>query len=267
MEKPLPAADDFLIEIRNADVFLKGTQVLSGVNWTMRSNENWALVGNNGSGKTTFLRLLFGELIPAFGGAVHWFGYRGFANLWQARARIGFVSAEYQAGYDKNITGVEVVQSGLFSSIGLYEKPSPAQQQAALREMDSLGIAHLADKRFHAMSYGEARRTLLARALVNRPDALVLDEPCAGLDIPTRELFLETLEDLSRTKARLIYVTHHIEEIIPAITHVLYLKDGKVAHQGKKADMLKSETLSEILDCCVGLTKKDGRFWITGRKR
>lgn len=233
----------------------------------MQADENWALVGNNGSGKTTFLRLLFGDLIPAFGGAVHWFGCRGFAGLWRVRARIGFVSAEYQSGYDKNITGLEVVQSGFFSSIGLYEKPSRAQRQTALREMDSLGIAHLAGKRFHAMSYGEARRVLLARALVNRPDVLVLDEPCAGLDIPTRELFLETLEDLSRTKARLIYVTHHIEEIIPAITHVLYLKNGTIAHQGKKADMVKSEILSEVLGCRLALTEKDGRFWITGRKR
>ena len=132
--------------------------------------------------------------------------------------------------------------------------------------MDFLGIAHLADKSFHGISYGEARRILLARALVNKPDILMLDEPCSGLDIPTKELFLETLETLSRRKTRLIYVTHHIEEIIPSITHILYLKNGMIGNQGVKKAMLNSTTLSKILDCQIILSNNFGRYWITGCK-
>ena len=126
--------------------------------------------------------------------------------------------------------------------------------------MHLLDIEHLNQKRFRSMSYGEARRVLLARALVHRPTLLVLDEPCAGLDIPTRERFLETLQTLAR-KTQMIYVTHHIEEILPAITHVLYLKDGKIFRQGTKDSMLQNEILSQALGHPLTLHKNNGRFW------
>jgi iron complex transport system ATP-binding protein len=129
--------------------------------------------------------------------------------------------------------------------------------------MHLLEIEYLSQKRFRNMSYGEARRVLLARALVHRPTLLVLDEPCAGLDIPTRERFLETLQTLSR-KTQMIYVTHHIEEILPAITHVLYLKDGTIFRQGNKDSMLQDKILSQALEYPLTLHKNNGRFWTVG---
>lgn len=252
----------FLIEIKNADVYLRSAKILSAIHWTMRENENWAIVGNNGSGKTTLMRLVFGELIPVYGGEVHWFSNREQTPIWDIRRKIGYVSAEYQADYDHNITGLEVVESGFFSSIGLYHPVTPKQKETALEWMDFLGIAYLASKRYRRMSYGEARRTLLARALVNHPALLILDEACNGLDIPTKEVFLDAVEKLSHIKTRLIYITHHIEEITPSITHVLYMKDGGVFLQGKKQDMLKDKILSEALNCRIALKKNSGRYWI-----
>jgi len=158
------------------------------------------------------------------------------------------------------------VVSGLFSSIGIYEKISSKQKQTALEWMDFLGIGRLAQTGFKKMSYGEARRTLLARALVNRPSLLILDEPCTGLDIPTKEVFLRTLEKLSTTQTRLIYVTHHIDEIMPFITHLLYLKNGTIFNQGAKEDMLTDAVLSGALNCPVTLKKNHGRYWITGTR-
>ena len=255
--------NDFLIEIKNADVYLKDNKVLSSIDWTMRADENWAVVGNNGSGKTSLMKLIFGELIPIHGGEVHWFSNREHTPIWEIREKIGFVSAEYQADYDQNITGVEVVESGFFSSIGLYHPVSPRQKKTALEWMHFLGIERLADKKYRRISYGEARRVLLARALVNHPALLVLDEACNGLDILTKEIFLETLEKLAKTNTRLIYVTHHIEEITPSITHVLYMKDCKIYLKGKKQAMLRDKVLSEALSCRITLKRNSGRYWIT----
>lgn len=256
-----------MAEIKNADVYIRDTKVLSNFNWTMLPDENWAVIGNNGVGKTTFLKLVFGELIPVYGGTVHWFGLRDLAPLGSVRSRMGFVSAEYQADYSPNLTGLNVVESGFFSSIGLYEKVDHLQRRAAWEWLDFLGISHLRNKGFRQMSYGEARRTLLARALVNDPDLLILDEPCAGLDIPSREHFLETVERLARSKTRLLYATHHIEELMPSITHVLYLKNGAVANQGRKADMLKNHVLSETVGYEVKIEENSGRYWVTGAGR
>ncbi|MFQ5443920.1 MAG: ABC transporter ATP-binding protein [Nitrospinales bacterium] len=254
----------FLIEIKNATVYLKGSKILSSISWTMRPNENWAVIGTNGAGKTTLMKLLFGELIPAFGGTVFWFGEREHRGLREIRENIGFVSAEYQAHYDQNITGLEVAASGFFSSVGLYDPVTQQQRDAAFDWLSFLGIKHLADKLFFRMSYGESRRVLLARALVNQPSLLVLDEPCSGLDIPTKELVLETIEKLSQTDTKLVYVTHHVEEIMPSITHVLYLKSGVIHLQGKKEDMLTGDVISQVLDCEITLQKNSQRYWITG---
>ena len=254
---------DFLVQIKNATVYLQDTPVLKAIDWTARPRENWALVGNNGSGKTTLLKLIFGELLPIEGGTVHWFGNREWNGLADVREKVGYVSAEYQENYDQNVTGREVVESGFFNSIGLWRKVDADQKQRAEACLALMEIEHLGGKRFRSMSYGEARRVLLARALVHRPALLILDEPCSGLDIPTREQFLALLEKLAR-QTRLIYVTHHIEEILPAITHVLYLKDGQIFRQGTKDAMLDNEILSDALEHPLTLHESKGRYWLRG---
>jgi ABC-type molybdenum transport system ATPase subunit/photorepair protein PhrA len=143
-----------LVKIHNAVVYLNGYKVLTSIDWTMQGNENWAIVGNNGAGKTTFMKLVFGELIPVHGGYVRWFGQPELTPMDQIRPKIGFVSAEYQENYRYNILGWEVVASGLLSSIGIYEKISQTQKQTALEWMDFLGIERLAKTGFRKMSYG-----------------------------------------------------------------------------------------------------------------
>ncbi len=230
----------------------------------MGEKENWAIIGNNGTGKTTFMKLIFGELIPVYGGEVRWFGNKERTPLSEVREKIGYVSAEYQSSYDRPALGWEVVASGHFSSIGLHEEVTSKQKEAAFDSMAYLGIEYLSQTPYRQMSYGEARRILLARAMVHRTRLMILDEPCTGLDIPTREIFLESLEKMSRKRTRMIYVTHRIEEIMPCITHVLYLKNGKVFKQGKKEAMLNSKTLSSALGCSVNVQENSKRYWLAG---
>jgi iron complex transport system ATP-binding protein len=229
----------------------------------MRKKENWAVVGVNGAGKTSFMKLIFGELIPIDGGEVRWFDNEKHEPLIDARKRIGFVSADLQENYVPSTLCKNVVLSGSFSSIGLYKQASQKQRETAAYCMEFLGIRSLSNEPIGRISYGESRRILLARALVNHPDLLILDEPCSGLDIPTKELFLQTLKKLAKTKTQLIYVTHHIDEILPLTTHVLFLKNGTIFSRGIKRKMLTGSNLSEVFDCHIELKKKSGRYWIT----
>ena len=256
----------WLIRIHNADVFLNGKQVLNSIDWTMRKKENWAVVGVNGAGKTSFMKLIFGELIPIDGGEVRWFDNEKHEPLIDARKRIGFVSADLQENYVPSTLCKNVVLSGFFSSIGLYKKATHKQIEIAAYWMEFLEIQNLSNEPIGKISYGEARRILLARALVNLPDLLILDEPCSGLDIPTKELFLHTLEKLAKTKTQLIYVTHHIDEILPLTTHVLFLKNGTIFSKGTKSKMLTGQQLSRAFDCHLELKQTSGRFWITGSR-
>ena len=255
----------FLVQIKNADVYVGGNKVLNSLSWSMGEKENWAIIGNNGSGKTTFMRLIFGELIPVYGGKVGLFGNKEHTSLSDVREKIGYVSAEYQNSYDRPALGWEVVASGYFSSIGLHEEVTLKQKEAAFASMKYLGIENLSETPYRQMSYGEARRILLARAMVRRTHLMILDEPCTGLDIPTREIFLETIEKMSRKRTQMIYVTHRIEEIMPCISHVLYLKNGKIFKQGKKEVMMNSKTLSSALGCSLTIQKNSKRYWLAGK--
>ena len=251
----------FLVQIRNADVYVGGNKILKSLNWSMTEKENWAVIGNNGAGKTTFMKLIFGELIPVYGGEVRWFGDKERIPLSEVRKKIGYVSAEYQNNYDRPALGWEVVASGHFSSIGLHREVTQKQKEVAIDSMNYLGVEYLSYTPYQQMSYGEAKRVLLARAMVHRARLMILDEPCTGLDIPTRETFLETLEKMSRRGTRMIYVTHRIEEIMPCFTHVLYLKNGKVFKQGRKEAMMNSKILSSALGCPIKVEKNFNRYY------
>ena len=250
------------LEVNNVEVvYNNGHTALSNVTFNLDKGVIAALVGINGSGKTSFRRIIFGELIPVYGGEVRWFGNKERSPLSEVRKKISYVSAEYQSGYDRPALGWEVVASCLFSSIGLHEEVTPQQKKTAFKSMNYLGIEYLGNTLYKQMSYGEARRVLLARALVRRTRLMILDEPCAGLDVPTRETFLESLEKLVRKRTQLIYVTHRIEEIMPCFTHILYLKNGKVFKQGRKEVMMNSQLLSKALDCSVKVEENYNRFY------
>ena len=248
---PVPAKTDFanpsLFSLRDVHVILDGTPVLHSVDWEMRRDENWAVLGTNGAGKSTFLRLLLGDCFPALGGQIVRFGDDAPMSLWDIRKRIGHVSAALQTHYDPSVIGREVVLSGFFGSVGLYETPTKTQEDHARDIIERFGLTALAMRPLGAMSYGQARKFFLARALVHDPEVLILDEAFDGLDIPAREEALHLLETLAHTTpTRFVMVTHHLDELVPSVTHILLLKDGHVADSGPRAHILHPERFDAV---------------------
>jgi molybdate transport system ATP-binding protein len=205
---------------------------LRGLDWTMRDGENWAVVGPNGAGKTTFLRLLAGEAHPAPGGRVRRLDLGESAGVFEVKARVGMVAPRLQAEHRLDATGEEVVLSGFFGSVGLGGEPTAAQRAAAARWMDRLGLSHLAGRNVQALSYGELRRLLLARALVHDPEVLLLDEPWNGLDPEGRAGMMALVQALAESGTRLVLVTHHEYEIVPAVNRLLELREGRAVYAG-----------------------------------
>ena len=224
-----------LIQIEHADVFLNEKPVLRDINLEICSGQHWAVVGANGAGKTTLLKLLLGDLHPALGGRVRRFAFTAKNTIWDVKRRIGFVSPELQSNYREALTGVQVIASGFFSSIGLMQKPSRQQMRKAMALADALGLLDLAAKSILQMSYGEFRRILLARALVHDPDLLICDEPFDGLDVRARNRIARTLEAVAREGTSLVLVTHHANDLPSCITHVAELRSGRLGFQGTLA--------------------------------
>lgn len=230
-----------LIEMRRTSVTYGAAPVLADITWAMRAGEHWAVLGPNGAGKTTLLSLILADNPQAYANEIRLFGrQRGSGeSIWEIKQHLGWVSPELQMYYQQGSTCFQVICSGFFDSIGLYRACSPEQHGTAKRWMAALNLEALANRPFGAISAGEQRLVLLARALVKQPKVLILDEPCQGLDAARRTQILTILDQLCRrTPVNLIYVTHHFDEMPEAISHVLHLENGRIQQSGPRRQVL-----------------------------
>ena len=233
--QPTRAEGEALIRMRGVTVRYGTTVVLDGIDWSVRQGEHWALVGPNGAGKTTLLNLISGENPQGYANALEIFGLpRGpQLPLWQLRSAIALVDDHLQARFQRRISGLEVVCSGFFDSIGLYRRSSARQRRLARQWIDRLGLAGLADRPMTGLSFGQQRMLLIARCMVKAPRLLILDEPCNGLDPGNRRRLLALLDRIGQASSpALLYVTHRRDELPTCITHCLYIAAGRVVRAG-----------------------------------
>ena len=226
---------DVLVEMRDVRVRYGSRLVLEGLSWTMRRGERWCIRGPNGSGKSTLLALICGDHPQAYANDIRLFGEaRGSGeSIWDIKRRIGLLSTEFQIAYRRQASGLEVVVSGFHDSIGMYERSSPAEESAARELLARLRLESLAERDFDALSGGQQRLLLLARAIVKGPELLVLDEPCQGLDPANRARILAMIDRIvAGTGADLIYVSHHRDELPRCLTHLLELPGGRSGRLG-----------------------------------
>lgn len=243
--------------------------ILERIDWTVEKGQHWAIVGPNGSGKTSLLRALTGYLPPTEGTISVLGETYGRSDWRELRKRIGIVSSSIHQMMAENETAFKAVLSGRFAQIGLWEEVNASQRREALRILRRVECEYLKDRPWSHLSQGERQRVLIGRALMARPRLLILDEPCAGLDPAAREHFLQFLERLvhGRGAPVLVLVTHHTEEITPSFTHVLVLKDGRVAAGGLKARMLNSRLLSQAFGVPVRIRRAQGRYLLSVRPK
>jgi len=220
-----------LIELERADVWLAGRHVLRDVSWRLMPGEHWLVTGANGSGKSTFLRVLHGQLRPALGGTVSWPALSNPRNVWELRKQVAWVSAELQAAYRYPSTVRACIASGFTSSVGATRRTTPAEAQRVEELLEELELRPLAERLLSTLSYGQARRALLGRLLANRPRVLLLDEPWEGLDAPMAKLLNTTLERVAADGTQLVCASH-LATHRSHFTHGLELAEGRVVHKG-----------------------------------
>jgi len=228
-----------LIQLNHVDVALDGQTILHDLNWQLRSGQHWAVLGGNGSGKSTFLKLVRGELWPAPGRGNRIYALDGERQLNAVgiKEKIGFVSPELQERYlqqEWTLTGLQVIHTGFFSSDYLYQKHTPKQARRAASIIRALRLEGLISRNVQALSTGELRKLLIARALAGEPRILVFDEVCDGLDSRSRAQLLNMIGQIARAGTPVLYTTHRTDDTIPEISHELILERGRILRCGAR---------------------------------
>jgi iron complex transport system ATP-binding protein len=220
---------------------------LRDIDWRIAPDENWILFGRNGSGKTRLLEIIAGYRFPS-SGAISRFGeLAGHCDIRELRKRIGYVSTILREKFSPGENILDVVVSGLYASVGLYQEVEPEHYEFARELLASSGLSGREEDAFGILSDGERQKVIMLRAIISRPDLLILDEPTKCLDLVAREEFLATLEGMnSLHRASIIYVTHHVEEIIPLFSRILMLKSGAIYFSGTVKEGISSERLTEL---------------------
>lgn len=241
--------------------------ILRRIDWRVGTGQHWAILGANGSGKTSLVSAITGYLPPTAGTIVLLSETYGRTDWRELRKRVGIVSSSIREMMGGNETTLRAVLSGRYAQVGLWGEVRAAETAQAEKLLRRVEARHLRDRPWCQLSEGERQRVLIGRALMARPRLLVLDEPCAGLDPVAREHFLQFLERMAKRRGGpvLVLITHHSEEITPSFTHVLLLKNGTVLALGKKADILKSALLSEAFGAALTVRRNRGRYRLTVR--
>jgi iron complex transport system ATP-binding protein len=253
-----------VLDLRDVTYLADNRVILDRITWRIAPGEHWAILGPNGAGKTTLLKLACGYIWPNGGGAILR-GGQDLVDLRELRRRIGWVTASLAVQIPCQEKVLHTVLSGEWAQVGYIEWEPPAAQDLADARMwlEQLGVLHLADQPFGTLSQGEQQKVLIARARMSRPVLIILDEPCAGMDPGARERFLASIQSLTIAQKDLclVFVTHHIEEILPAFSKTLVLKTGRIVRQGDTCDVLQPSVLQEIYSVPMRIRECAGRYW------
>src|ERR1700716_2373850 len=255
-----------LLALRHVTVMRGERAALLDVTLRVEAGEHVCILGPNGCGKSTLIKTIARECYPlARGGSRISILGRERWDIFELRSLLGIVSPDLLASCTTDATGRDVVLSGFFSSTRIFphHHPDPKLLARANETLARLGIAHLADRAVAEMSSGEAKRTLIARALVHNPQTLLFDEPSNALDVGAQLQLRETMRKLAQSGLGILLVTHHVSEIIPEIERVILLREGRILADGPKSSVLTAEHLSNLFGVTVRLGQNDGYFHLS----
>ena len=252
-----------LLEFQNVQVMRGQKVALDDFSLRIGSNEHVAILGPNGCGKSTLIKTITRECYPVAReeSSMSIMGQESW-DVFSLRPMLGIVSNDLMLTCTGDACGRDVVLSGFFSSTAIYPNHAVdrAQLDRAAATLAELKISHLADRPVCEMSSGEARRVLIARALVHKPRALLFDEPCNSLDLGAQQRVRQTMSSLARAGTAIILVTHELADIIPEIERVVLLKGGRVVADGPKEEILQVDRLANLFGVTVKMERRDGHY-------
>ncbi len=253
------------LDIKEVEAWLGPTQVFRSLTLRLMQGENTAILGPNGSGKTALVKLISRNIYPIVkrGSTLKIFGNQTI-ELNQLRSRIGVVSTDLEIRTPDFISARDVVLSGLYGSIGINRNRSPNEKEIrkVQKLISELGFQDISTRSFGQLSDGERRRLLIARAMVNKPEILILDEPTNGLDLKARHQLLKCIRSLCKGNTTIILITHRVEDIVKEMERIIFIKNGEIIQDGATNDLLQSEPLGKLYETPLEIIFVNGHYQV-----
>src|SRR5579863_4419748 len=257
------AMEPALVDLKNVRVIRGDNVALDDFSLRVNAGEHVAILGPNGCGKSSLIKTITRECYPVVreGSSMTILGQSRW-NIFELRSVLGIVSNDLMTDVTGETCGREVVLSGFFSSTRIFDHQTveDSQRERADAVLERIGVAHLADRPVAEMSSGEAKRVLIARALVHDPQTLLFDEPSNSLDVFAQHGLRETMRELAQSGIGIVLVTHHLSDVIPEIDRVVLMRNGKIQADGLKKDLLNPEEISQLFRIPVDITRRDGYY-------
>ncbi|PZT54077.1 ABC transporter ATP-binding protein [Paenibacillus silvae] len=254
-----------VVAMENISLRREEHQILDDVHLRIEPGEHWVILGRNGSGKTTLLEMMNGYLFPSQGRIEVLGNVYGQCDVREVRKEIGYISQTLIEKLTLRDPVWEVVATGAYAFLRFYQTIPDEVKNRAMQLLHDMGFSKLANQPLGTLSQGERKKVMLARSLMAEPKLLIMDEPCAGLDLYEREKMLIEIDRLRQRNMTVVYVTHHVEEIVPLFTHVALIRDGQITAAGPKHEVLTEETIKHTYDIPVDIQWHEGRPWIRVR--
>ena len=253
-----------VVDVRIETFTRDGVDILRELQWRVAAGEHWAVLGPNGAGKSSLLSIVAGYEWPSRGEVSVLGEVYGRSDMRALKERIGWVSSSLYSWLPARQSARQVAATGIHATIGSWHELSPDDLIRADDALRRIGGYAFRNKRYGVLSQGEKQRVMIARALVTRPELLILDEPCAGLDPGTRERLIDDVDRLCASKGgpTLILVSHHVEEIPTHATHALLLKDGHTLAAGPLHEVLTDALLTDLYEFPCQIKRANGRYWL-----
>ena len=257
--------NNFWFEAENINCFKNGFRVIKNLNLKIAYSENVILIGPNGSGKSSLIEIINRNIYPVIAdeSKLKIFG-KELINLWELRKRISTVNNDIKNRINPNLQVFDLILSGLYGRYCYVQHKSERDSYKVQKIMKKMNISNLSKKYFSYLSDGEKKISLIARALIKKPDILILDEPIANLDYKSKFFVVDKINELSKLNTRIFCVTHDISMITRIYDRVLMIKDGKIIADGHQNKVLNSENLKHLYGIDVEVAKNNG-LWNINR--
>ncbi len=257
--------NNYWLEAKNINCFKNGFRVIKDLNLKIANSENVILIGPNGSGKSSLIEVINRNIYPVIANEskLKIFG-KELINLWELRKRISTVNNDIKNRINPNLQVFDLILSGLYGRYCYVQNKSERDSYKVEKIMKKMNISNLSKKYFSYLSDGEKKISLIARALIKKPDILILDEPIANLDYKSKFFVVDKINELSKLNTRIFCVTHDISMITRIYDRVLMLKDGKIIADGNQNKVINSENLNKLYGIDVEVAKNNG-IWKINR--